>query len=48
MFYQFFFSPQVKRWAILTYKLGICESSRELSNELRLKILGIAKFQQYV
>ena len=37
MFYQFFFSPQVKPWAIITYKHGIYELPHELPNDLRLK-----------
>ena len=36
MFYQIFFSPQVKWCAIITYKHGIYE----LPNGLRLRILG--------
>ena len=40
MFYQIFFSPQVKRCAIITYKLGIYELPHELLNDLRLRILG--------
>ena len=36
MFYQIFVSPQVKRWAIITYKYGIYE----LQKDLRLRILG--------
>ena len=40
MFYQIFFSPQVKRLAIITYKHGIYELPQELPNDLRLKILG--------
>ena len=40
MFYQIFLSPQVKRWAIITYKHGIYELPHELPNELRLRILG--------
>ena len=39
MFYQIFFSPQVERYAIITYKHGICELSHELQNDFRLKIL---------
>ena len=34
------FSPQVKRWAIITYKHGIYELPHELPNDLRLNILG--------
>ena len=37
MLYQIFLSPQVKRWAIITYKHRIYELSHELPNELRLK-----------
>ena len=33
MFYQIFLSPQVKRWAIITYKRGIFELSHELPND---------------
>ena len=40
IFYQIFFLPQVKRWAIITYKHGIYELSRKLLNDLRLRILG--------
>ena len=40
MFYQIFLSPQVKRCAIITYKHGIYESSHDLSNDWRLRILG--------
>ena len=32
-FYQIFLSPQVKRWAIITYKNGICELPHELPND---------------
>ena len=39
MFYQIFLSPQVKRWAIITYKHGIYDLPRELPNDLRLRIL---------
>ena len=39
MFYQIFLSPQVKRWAIVTYKHGIHELPHELPNDLRLRIL---------
>ena len=37
MFYQILLSPQVKRWAIITYKHGIYELSHELLNDLRLR-----------
>ena len=41
MFYQIFFSPQVKRGAIIiTYKHGIYELPHQLPNDLRLRILG--------
>ena len=40
MFYQIFISPQVKRWATVTYKLGIYELPHELPNGVRLRILG--------
>ena len=39
MFYQIFLLPQVKRWAIITYKHGIYELPPELPNDLRLKDL---------
>ena len=39
MFYLILLSPQVKRWAIITYKHGIHELPQELPNELRLRIL---------
>ena len=39
MFYLIFFSPQVKRCAIITYKHGIHEFPNELSEDLILKIL---------
>ena len=40
MFYQIFFSSQVKRCAIITYKHGIYQLPHELPNDLDLKILG--------
>ena len=40
MFYQFFFSPQVKRSVIITNKHGIYELPLELPYDLRLRILG--------
>ena len=41
MFYQIFFSRQVKRWAIITYEHVIYESPHELANYLRdFRILG--------
>ena len=39
-FFEIFHSPQVKRWAIITYKHGIYELSHELPNDLRVSILG--------
>ena len=39
MFYQFFFSPKVKRWAITTYKHAIYKLPHELPNDLSLKDL---------
>ena len=39
MFYQIFFTPQLKRCAIITYKHGIYELSNELPNDLRLRML---------
>ena len=35
MFYQIFFSPQVKRCAIITYKRGIYDLPHELPNDLK-------------
>ena len=40
MFYQIFILPQVKRYVIITYKHGMYELPQELSNNLRLRILG--------
>ena len=40
MFDQVFFSPQVKRCAIITYEHGIYEFPHELPNDLRLRILA--------
>ena len=40
MFYQLFFSPQVKRWAIINYKHGIYKLLDELPNDVRPGILG--------
>ena len=37
MSYQIFFSPQVKQWAIITYKHGIYQLPRELPNDRRLR-----------
>ena len=38
MFYQICLSPQVKRYAIITYKHGIYELPLELPSDLRLRI----------
>ena len=44
-----FHSPQVKRGAIITYKLGIYELSQELQNDLRLRILGnLRKYEKSI
>ena len=40
VFYQIFFSPKVKRCAIITYKRGIYELPYKLPNDLRLRKLG--------
>ena len=40
MFYQIFLSPQLKWWAIITYKHGIYELPHKLLNNLKLRILG--------
>ena len=40
MLYQIFLLPQVKRYVIITYKHGMYELPQELSNDLRLRILG--------
>ena len=40
MFYQVFFSPQVKRCAIIAYKHDIYELRHELPNDLRFRVLG--------
>ena len=39
MFHQIFFSPQVKRCAMFTYKYGVYVFTHEFSNDLRLRIL---------
>ena len=39
MFYQIFLSPQVTRWAVITYRHGIYEVPYELPNDLKLKDL---------
>ena len=40
MFYKIFLSPQVQRWATITYKHDIYELPHELANDLRLRVLG--------
>ena len=42
MFYQIFLSPQVKRYAIITYEHGIYVLPYELPNSLR-KLVNIRK-----
>ena len=37
---EIFSSPQVKRWAIITYKHSIYKLPKESLNDLRLRILG--------
>ena len=46
MFYQIFISPQVKRWAIVSYKYGIYELPHELPNDFRLRSSEIRKYQE--
>ena len=40
MFWQTFPSPQVKRWAIITYKHSLHELHHNLPNNLRLRRVG--------
>ena len=40
MFHKIFFSPQVKRWEVTSFKHGIYHLPHELLNELRLRNLG--------
>ena len=42
MFYQIFFSPQVKRCVIVTYKDVIYELPNELPNDFRIKLFPSA------
>ena len=37
MFYQIFLSPQVKRWAIITYKHGIYDAIHSLYDPRKLR-----------
>ena len=46
MFQQIFLSPEVKRFAIITYKQGIYELPHELPSALSLR--KIRKYQQSV
>ena len=46
MFFQIFLSPQVKRWAIITYKHGIYELPHELPNDFR-KLGNIRKVSKH-
>ena len=39
MFYQIFFSPQVKQSAVISNKQGVCEVPHELPNDLRLRMI---------
>ena len=48
MYYQIFYSLQVKQYAIITYKHGIYELPHELSNNIKLRILGNRKYQESV
>ena len=36
MFCLIFLLSQVKRWAMMTYKYGICDLSHELTNDLKV------------
>ena len=38
--YQFFLSPQVKQWAIITYKHGMYELPYQSANDLTPRVLG--------
>ena len=50
MFYQIILSPQVKRWAIITYKHGIYKFPHELPNNVGLELDSqeIRKYQEIV
>ena len=39
MFYKIFLSPQVKQWAIITYKHGAYELSHDSPHDLKLTTL---------
>ena len=45
MFYQISFSPQAKRWAIITYKHGIYELPPELLNDLIMKYQNLLELK---
>ena len=48
MFYQVFFSPQVKRCVIITYKHGICELPDKFPKNLRQLVkLGNQRIRKY-
>ena len=48
MYYQIFYSQQVKQYAIITYKHDIYELPHELPNNIKLRILGNRKYQESV
>ena len=48
MYYQIFYSLQVKQYAIITYKHGIYELPHDLPNNIKLRILGNRKYQESV
>ena len=48
MYYQIFYSQQVKQYAIITYKHDIYELPHELPNNIKLRILGKRKYQESV
>ena len=43
---QVFLSPQIKRWAIITYKHDIYQLPHELEKDLRLRILKNYKLSE--
>ena len=44
MFYQIFMSPQVKRWAIITFRHGRYESAHESPNDFYMKTTVSLKY----
>ena len=46
MFYQIFLSPQVKRWAIITYKHGTYQLPHELPKECLFAAEGALATQE--